>query len=42
MDGEKVKERIAKLETLLGEWPEEEETVAAFVDSIKNDVEVQG
>ena len=37
---ERVKERIARLETLLGEWPEEEETMAAFANSIKNEFEV--
>ena len=40
MDGERVKERMAWLETLLGDWPEEEENVVAFVDSIKNEFEV--
>ena len=28
MAGERVKERIARLETLLGEWLEKKETVA--------------
>ena len=36
MVGERVKECISRLETLLGEWLEEEETVAVFADSIKN------
>ena len=40
MDGERVKERTAWLETLLGDWPEEEENVVAFADSIKNEFEV--
>ena len=41
MAGERVKEQIARLATLLGEWLEEEEIVAAFADSIKNEFEVQ-
>ena len=41
MARERLKERMAQLETLLGDWPEEEETVAAFSDSIKNEFEVQ-
>ena len=41
MAEERVKERIAQLETLLGNWPEKEETVVVFADSIKNDFEVQ-
>ena len=41
MVGERVQERIGRLETLLGERPNEEETVATFVDSIKNEFEVQ-
>ena len=42
MVGERLKERMARLETLLGDWPpEEEETVAAFADLIKNEFEVQ-
>ena len=41
MAGERVKEQMARLETLLGDWPEEEETVAAFADSIKNEFEAQ-
>lgn len=41
MTGERVKERLARIETLLGDWPEEEETVTAFADSIKNEFEVQ-
>ena len=40
MARERVKERIARFETLLGEWPEEEETVAAFAYSFKNEFEV--
>ena len=38
---ERLKERMARLETLLGDWPEKEETVTAFVDSMKNEFEVQ-
>ena len=41
MDGERVKERIGRLEALLGEWPKEEETDATFANSIKNELEVQ-
>ena len=41
MAGERVKERIGQLQTLLGEWSEEEEIVVAFADSIKNEFEVQ-
>ena len=41
MAGERLKERMARLETLLGEWPEDEETVSAFADSMKNELEVQ-
>ena len=40
MARERVKELIARLETLLGVWPEEEETIIAFLDSIKNEFEV--
>ena len=40
MVGERIKERVAWLETLLGEWPEEEETIVAFADFIKNEFEV--
>ena len=36
IDGERVKERIARLETLLGEWPKKEETMTAFADSFRN------
>ena len=32
---------MARLETLLGDWPEDEETVTAFADSMKNEFEVQ-
>ena len=39
--GERVKERIARLETLLGEWPKEEETMTAFADSFRNKFKVQ-
>ena len=41
MVGEQLKERMARLETLLGDWLEDEETVTAFADSIKNEFEVQ-
>ena len=41
MVGERVQERIGRLETLLGERLKEEEAVATFVDSIKNEFEVQ-
>ena len=40
MTKETVKESIARLETLLGEWPKEEEIVTAFTDSINNELEV--
>ena len=40
MARERLKERMARLETLLGDWPEEEETVTAFADSMKNMFEV--
>ena len=39
--GERLKERMARLETLLGYWPEDEDTVTALVDSMKNEFEVQ-
>ena len=42
MVGERVNERIGRLETLLGEWLEEEETVAVFANSIKNEFAVCG
>ena len=32
---------MARMETLLGDWPEDEDTVTAFVDSMKNEFEVQ-
>ena len=41
MAGERLKERMARLETLLGDWPEDEDTVTAFADSMKNEFEVQ-
>ena len=41
MVGERLKERMARLETLLGDWPEDEDTVTAFADSMKNEFEVQ-
>ena len=41
MVGEKLKERMAWLETLLGDWPEDEDIVTAFADSMKNEFEVQ-
>ena len=41
MDGESLKERMARLETLLGDWPEDEDIVTAFADSMKNEFEVQ-
>ena len=41
MVGEQLKEWIARLETLLGDWLEEEETVTAFADLMKNEFEVQ-
>ena len=41
MARERLKERMARLETLLGDWPEDEDTVTAFADSMKNEFEVQ-
>ena len=41
MAGESLKERMARLETLLGDWPEDEDIVTAFADSMKNEFEVQ-
>ena len=41
MAGERLKERMAWLETMLGDWLEDEDTVTAFVDSMKNEFEVQ-
>ena len=41
MDGETLKERTARLEQLLGEWPSEEGTVASWADRMQNDVGVQ-
>ena len=41
MAGERLKERMARLETLLGDWPEDEDIVTAFADSMKNKFEVQ-
>ena len=41
MAGERLKERMAQLETLLRDWPGEEETVTAFANSMKNEFEVQ-
>ena len=32
---------MARLQTLLGDWPEDEDTVTAFADSMKNEFEVQ-
>ena len=32
---------MARLEMLLGDWPEEEDTVTAFADSMKNKFGVQ-
>ena len=32
---------MARLETLLGDWPEDEDIVTAFADSMKNEFEVQ-
>ena len=40
MAGERLKERMARLETLLGVWPEDEDTMTAFADSMKNEFEV--
>ena len=41
MAGERLKERMAWLETMLGDWPEDEDIVTAFADSMKNEFEVQ-
>ena len=41
MAGERLKELMARLETLLGDWPEDEDIVTAFADSMKNEFEVQ-
>ena len=41
MARERLKERMAWLETLLGDWPEEEETMITFADSMKNEFDVQ-
>ena len=40
MAGKRLKERMARLEKLLGDWPEEEEIVTAFADLMKNEFEV--
>ena len=41
MAGERLKERMARLEMLLGDWPEDEDIVIAFAESMKNKFEVQ-
>ena len=41
MDGETMKERVAKLEQLLGEWNCEEGTVTAWASEAMNELRVQ-
>ena len=41
MAGEKLKECTTRLETLLGEWPDDEDIKVGWVDSIQNEIEVQ-
>ena len=40
MAGENLKERVARLEQLLGQCPSEEGTVASWADRMRNDVAV--
>ena len=41
MARERLKERMARLETLLGDLLEDEDTMTTFADSMKNEFEVQ-